>query len=238
VSAKARQLGLRAGIVKRRLPRRAGLAMRAAMTGISLAAAKAGLIEVGRRFDRRGWAPATAGNYSARLDDGTFAITVSGRHKGRLTADDIMIVDALGRSLDGKKPSAETWLHMMLYRDFPETGCVLHSHATTGVALARLLAGAGEWTISGHEMLKVLPGITTHETSVTLPIVENSQDMRDIEQALGDRLNIPGATAAYVIRSHGLYGWGRDIDEADRVIEGIEWLAEVELHEMMVRARV
>jgi methylthioribulose-1-phosphate dehydratase len=207
------------------------------MTGISLDAAKAGLIAVGQRFDRRNWAPATAGNYSARLDDGTFAITVSGRHKGRLTPDDIMLVDADGNSLDGKKPSAETWLHMMLYRDFPQVGAVLHSHATAGVALARLMAGADGWTISGHEMLKVLPGITTHETSVTLPIVDNSQDMRVIEAALGDRLKAPGATSAYVIRSHGLYGWGRDIDEAERVIEGVEWLAEVELHELKVRSR-
>jgi methylthioribulose-1-phosphate dehydratase len=205
------------------------------MTGISLDAAKAGLIAVGQRFDRRGWAPATAGNYSARLNDGRFAITVSGKHKGRLTPDDIMVVDADGQSLDGKKPSAETWLHMMLYRDFPHVGAVLHSHATAGVALARLMAGADGWTISGHEMLKVLPGITTHETSVTLPIVDNSQDMRVIEAALGSRLHGPDATSAYVIRSHGLYGWGRDIDEADRVIEGVEWLAEVELHEMKVR---
>ncbi|MBY0583319.1 MAG: methylthioribulose 1-phosphate dehydratase [Sphingomonas sp.] len=207
------------------------------MTGISLEAATAGLIAVGQRFDRRNWAPATAGNYSARLTDGRFAITVSGKHKGRLTPDDIMTVDADGNSLDGKKPSAETWLHMMLYRDFPHVGGVLHSHATAGVALARLMAGADGWTISGHEMLKVLPGITTHETSVTLPIVDNSQDMAEIEAALGDRLRQPGATSAYVIRSHGLYGWGRDIDEAERVIEGIEWLGEVELHEMKLRTR-
>lgn len=207
------------------------------MTGISFDAAAAGLIAVGQRFDRRNWAPATAGNYSARLDDGSFAITVSGRHKGRLTPDDIMRVDADGNSLDGKRPSAETWLHMMLYRDFPQVGAVLHSHATAGVALARLMAGADGWRISGHEMLKVLPGITTHETSVTLPIVDNSQDMRVIETALGDRLHRPDATSAYVIRSHGLYGWGRDIDEAERVIEGVEWLGEVELHEMKVRSR-
>lgn len=207
------------------------------MTGISLEAATAGLIAVGQRFDRRNWAPATAGNYSARLTDGRFAITVSGKHKGRLTPDDIMTVDADGNSLDGKKPSAETWLHMMLYRDFPHVGGVLHSHATAGVALARLMAGADGWTISGHEMLKVLPGITTHETSVTLPIVDNSQDMAEIEAALGDRLRKPGAASAYVIRSHGLYGWGRDIDEAERVIEGIEWLGEVELHEMKLRTR-
>lgn len=205
------------------------------MTCLSLAAATAGLIAIGQRFDRRGWAPATAGNYSARLDDGRFAITVSGSHKGRLAPDDIMTVDAAGASLDGRRPSAETALHMMVYRDFPLVGAVLHSHAASGVALGRLLAGADAWTISGHEMLKVLPGITSHATSIALPIVDNSQDMAAIEAALGDRLHRPGATPAYVIRSHGLYGWGRDLGEAERVIEGLEWLGEVELLEMLAR---
>ena len=52
------------------------------------------LVAVGRAFHARGWAPATAGNYSARLGDGRVAITVSGAHKGRLTTADIMLLDA------------------------------------------------------------------------------------------------------------------------------------------------
>lgn len=59
------------------------------------------LMEAGRFIDSRGWVPATSGNFSARLADGRIAITVSGRHKGRLTQADIMLVDAEGRSLDG-----------------------------------------------------------------------------------------------------------------------------------------
>lgn len=69
------------------------------------------LIDAGRFIDHKGWVPATSGNFSARLSDGTIAITVSGKHKGRLQTDDIMRIDAGGRSLDGKKPSAETLLH-------------------------------------------------------------------------------------------------------------------------------
>ena len=66
------------------------------------------LAEVGRRLDSRGWAPATAGNYSVRLADGSVAITTSGKHKGRLTADDFMRVDLDGNPLTPGKPSAET----------------------------------------------------------------------------------------------------------------------------------
>src|SRR3982750_4236875 len=94
--------------------------------------ARAAIVSVGRWLDSKGWAPATAGNYSMRLNDGSFAGTVSGppkgrltagasgapppgRHKGRLTEHDVMRVDAAGHALDGKKPSAETALHLALY---------------------------------------------------------------------------------------------------------------------------
>ena len=192
------------------------------------------IVAVGRWLDGKGWAPATSGNYSVRLDDGSFAVTVSGRHKGRLTPDDVMRVDAAGESLDGKKPSAETALHLALYRAFPNAGAVLHSHSPAAVGLSRAVTGDG-YTLTGHEMLKALPGIATHETSVILPIVENSQDMAVIDAGITPRLLEADAIPAYLIRSHGLYGWGRDMAEAERVIEAIEWMIAAELAERSFR---
>ncbi len=57
------------------------------------------LIDAGRLLYRRGMVPATSGNLCARLSDGRIAITVSGRHKGKLCEADIMLVDAEGHSL-------------------------------------------------------------------------------------------------------------------------------------------
>lgn len=185
------------------------------------------LVAVGHAFHARGWAPATAGNYSARTDDGEIAITVSGAHKGRMRSGDIMRLGA-----DPRRPSAETELHLAIYRAFPEVGAVLHSHGPISVALGRATA-AGSWRIAGQELLKALPGIDTHDTSVDIPIVENSQDMADIVAAVMPRL---GRAPAYLIRGHGLYGWGRDIAEAERVVEALEWLAEAELAERSFRA--
>lgn len=186
------------------------------------------LIEVGRFFHSRGWAPATSGNYSARLADGRILITVSGAHKGRLSRSDLMLLE----SDDPRRPSAETALHRALYRDRSDVGAVLHSHGPVSVALGRATGGTA-WRIAGHELLKALPGIVTHETAVEVPIVENSQDMAEIEQAVAPRL---GGAPAYLIRGHGLYGWGRDIAEAERVVEALEWLAEAELAERSFRA--
>lgn len=202
---------------------------------VSMLDARAAIVAVGRWLDSKGWAPATSGNYSMRLDNGNFAVTVSGRHKGRLTEGDIMSVDAEGRPLDGKKPSAETALHLALYRSFPDVGAVLHSHSPAAVGLTRAFPGAYGYLLAGHEMLKALPGVTTHETEVTIPIVDNSQDMAEIDAAITPRLLAPGAPPAYLIRGHGLYGWGSDMAEAERVIEAIEWMIAAELAEMGFR---
>lgn len=197
------------------------------MNFVTFEKAAEALVAVGRAFDARGWAPATSGNYSARLADGRIAITVSGAHKGRLTVGDIMVLD----SGDPRRSSAETALHRVIYAAFPETGAVLHSHAPISVALGRVCGDA--WTIEGHELLKALPGVGTHDVRVDIPIVENSQDMAEIEAAILPRL---GGVPAYMIRGHGLYGWGRDVAEAERVVEALEWLAECELAERRFRS--
>ncbi len=205
------------------------------MTTPTLAEAKTQIIAAGRWLDSKGWAPATAGNYSMRLADGRFAITVSGWHKGRLTDFGVMTVDAEGRSLDGKKPSAETALHMALYARFPHVNAVLHSHSPEAVGMSRAYADAASYMLAGHEMLKVLPGFTTHEAQFDLPIVDNSQDMADIIAALEPAMLAESPPPAYLIRSHGLYGWGKDMAEAERVIEGVEWMIAAELAEARFR---
>jgi methylthioribulose-1-phosphate dehydratase len=201
-----------------------------------LAAARSLLIAIGRACDARGWVPATSGNFSARLADGSIAITASGRHKGRLGEGDIMRVDASGQSLDGQRPSAETGLHIQLYRLFPDVGAVLHTHSPGGVALSRAFPEAPEWRIAGHELLKAYPGGTTHEAEVTLPIVPNDQDIGALAAAIEPALLASPPPPAYLIRGHGLYGWGRDLAEAERVIEATEWLLAAELATAQLRA--
>ncbi len=203
------------------------------MAAYSFSDAARAIVETGRWLDAKGWAPATSGNYSCCLDDGSFAVTVSGRHKGRLTDEDVMRVDSAGMSLDGKLPSAETALHLAIYAKFPDVGAVLHSHSPTAVGLTRAYPDLSDWEFAGHEMLKALPGIATHKARTLLPIVDNSQDMSAIWNAVSPALaQIP----AYLIRSHGLYGWGVNMAEAERVIEAVEWLIMAELAEAQFRS--
>ncbi|MGB4107333.1 MAG: methylthioribulose 1-phosphate dehydratase [Alphaproteobacteria bacterium] len=191
------------------------------------------IINAGRFLDGRGLAPATSGNYSVRLPDGRIAITVSGTHKGKLTKADIMTVDAGGKPLEDKKPSDETILHIQIYRLCPEAGAILHAHSVPGTVVTRLNP-LNAIILMGNEMLKIMPGIKTHDASIRVPVVDNSQDMKSLSEALENMVkkDVP----AYLIREHGFYVWGKDMAEAERIAEGLEYLLMCEMETMKIKA--
>ena len=187
-----------------------------------------------RELALAGLTPATSSNFSRRLDERHAAITVSGRDKGRLVEDDIMVVDMDGQAVgDARRPSAETLLHTQLYRRFAEIGCVLHTHSKVQTIASRLYSGSGHVPIEGYELLKAFAGNDTHETRIDVPVLSNTQDMRTLAaqvDALLDRQCMWG----YLIDGHGLYTWGRDMAEARRHLDAFEFLlgCELELRRM------
>ncbi len=190
-----------------------------------------------RELAQAGWTPATSSNFSHRLDDHHAAITVSGRDKGRLVEDDIMVVDFDGRAVGRPlRPSAETLLHTQLYRRYPEIGCVLHTHSPVQTVASRLYAGAGHVRLEGYELLKAFHGNSTHETAVDVPVFANTQDM-DVLAAQVDALLDRQAMWGYLIDGHGLYAWGRDMAEARRHLEAFEFLLGCELELRKLGAR-
>lgn len=194
------------------------------------------LCGTGRFLYGNGWSPATSGNYSRRIDDAHVAITVSGRHKGRLTEADIMVVDLSGRPVQSDcRPSAETLLHTVIYGDRPDIGAVLHTHSVKATVLSRLLPDGEDLVLEGYELQKAFAGVTSHEGRVRVPVFANTQDMaalsQDTRHWLADHPEAPG----YLIRGHGLYTWGRDMDECLRHVEAFEFLFDCELETMRVR---
>jgi methylthioribulose-1-phosphate dehydratase len=155
---------------------------------LTLSSAIPEILAVGRRLDARGLAPATTGNYSVRLNDARIAITVSGRHKGHLGQDDVTQIDLDGRPLDAKPPSAEAALHASVYRLYERAQAVLHVHSVASITLTRLLPRGSDVVLEGYETLKVLPGVTTHDTRVVIPVFDNSQDMPALARTVEARL--------------------------------------------------
>lgn len=199
-------------------------------------AATEAIVAVGRRLDALGLAPATAGNYSMRLPDGAIAVTVSGAHKGRLSADQVMRVSSEGTPLDDKRPSAETLLHCLVYAMDPGAGAVLHTHSVAGTVLSRALTGEDAIVLEGFELAKIFPGVTTHETTIALPLVDNSQDMASLAVELRPILAAQAPLLpAFYIRGHGLYAWGPSLEAAEHVVEASEFLLSCAWEELKLR---
>jgi methylthioribulose-1-phosphate dehydratase len=177
---------------------------------------------------RRGWVPATSGNFSVRAS-GRVLVTASGLDKGTLAPSGLIEVDLDGRVLAGTgKPSAETGLHLVLYRDRPAAGAILHVHTIWNTLLSAHYEAAGCLPIEGYELLKGLAGVTTHAHLEQVPILENSQDYADLSDRLADALRKYPNAHGVLLSRHGLYTWGESVAEARRHLEALEFLFEVE----------
>jgi methylthioribulose-1-phosphate dehydratase len=188
-----------------------------------------GLAAAGRDFYARGWVLGTSGNFSAVLsrEPLRLAITASGMDKGALNVAQFLQIGADGAVLAGPgQPSDETALHLAVVRT-RGAGAVLHTHSVWSTILSELHATAGGFAISGLEMLKGLAGVKTHEHTEWLPIIENSQNMPALAQIVEQTLRQQPQAHAFLLRGHGLYTWGRDLQEARRHVEILEFLLEV-----------
>jgi methylthioribulose-1-phosphate dehydratase len=176
----------------------------------------------------RGWVPATSGNFSMRAGR-QILITPTGLDKGTLTARDLLEIDSDGRTVAGEgKPSAETGLHTVIYRERPKADAILHVHTIWNTLLSGRFVEAGYVEIEGYELLKGLAGVSTHEHLEKVPIIGNSQDYGLLSANLAGALHgFPGAHGVLLSR-HGLYTWGESVGEARRHLEALEFLFEVE----------
>lgn len=187
------------------------------------------IIAAGQFFYQAGWSSATSSNYSMRLDERTIAITVSGKHKGLLTLDDIMTVDLNGNPVNTQaKPSAETLLHTSLYQLDNRIGAVLHTHSVNATLISRLNP-TKQLIIKDYEMQKALSGTKTHETETRVPVFDNTQDMPKLVKEVETYWHANTPMHGYLIRGHGLYTWGETMTEARRHVEAFEFLFACEL---------
>ncbi|HVS34763.1 MAG TPA: methylthioribulose 1-phosphate dehydratase [Gemmataceae bacterium] len=190
------------------------------------------LRDVAALFYQLGWSRGTSSNYSIVLGREPFRLllTASGKDKRRLKPTDFVVVDETGRPVapTDERPSAETGLHLVLAGQ-PGVGCVLHTHSVWGTLLSELYASADGLHIEGYEMLKGLTGVKTHEHREWVPIFDNTQDIPVLARRLEQQLLDPVHTLTYgfLIRRHGLYTWGRDVEQARQHVEIFEFLFEV-----------
>lgn len=159
----------------------------------------------------KGWAPATGGNMSVvRLP---------------LSRPDSL---SQHQAPSGRKPSAETGLHTLVYRLFPEANVVLHVHTVNATVLSRI-EKSDTLALQGYEMQKTLSGQHSHLDTVPIAIFDNDQDIDALAARIADYAQTRPLRYGFLLRGHGLTCWGKDIQEARRQLEGLEFLFECEL---------
>lgn len=158
----------------------------------------------------------TWGNASAiDRESGLVVIKPSGVSYDTMTADDMVVVDLDGKIVSGKlKPSSDTPTHLALYKSFPQIGGVVHTHSTF----------ATSWSQAG----KNIPCIGTTHADYFKGDVPCTRDMTEAEvndnyeAETGDVIvekfhtaNIdPIHTPGVLVKNHGPFAWGKNIDDA------------------------
>ena len=156
----------------------------------------------------------TWGNVSAiDRNSGLVVIKPSGVSYNDMKAEDMIIVDLNGNVVEGKcKPSSDTPTHIVLYKAFPETGGIVHTHSTFATA----------WAQAGCD----IPNIGTTHADYFHDAIPCTRDMTeaevngDYELETGNviverfkNLN-PVHTPGVLVKNHGPFSWGKDADNA------------------------
>ena len=183
----------------------------------------------------RRWCEGTGGNFSVvvQRDPLHLLMAPSGVNKGQVEPAQLVIVDEQQKVIQGQgRASAETTLHVEIITTL-QCRAVLHTHSVESTVLSDHCAKQATIRLEGWEMLKGLKGITTHDTSIDIPIVANNQNMRELSQSIRPYLNtnVPGILVA----GHGLYTWGDSLAEAQRHVEILEFLFSTVLQKKLLQ---
>ncbi|KAA6315059.1 L-ribulose-5-phosphate 4-epimerase UlaF [termite gut metagenome] len=144
---------------------------------------------------------------------GLVVIKPSGVSYNEMKAEDMVVVSLDGEVVEGKlKPSSDTPTHLVLYKAFPETGSVVHTHSTYATA----------WAQAGLD----IPNIGTTHADYFHEAIPCTADMSDeeikgaYEQETGnvivkrfEKIN-PVHTPGVLVKNHGPFSWGKDADDA------------------------
>ena len=96
-----------------------------------------------RAADEFGLGEGVCNHFSLALPDGRILINPQGVHWREMQPDDLVLLDAEGRQIDGRFPVEPTafFIHGAIHRRVPQAACVLHTHMPYATALTMIEGG-------------------------------------------------------------------------------------------------
>jgi len=172
------------------------------------------IIDVGRRLYDKNVVAANDGNITVRLDDNRFLATPTGRSKGFMHAEELLIVDAAGKPLSGGKPSTELPMHLFIYDQRPDVNAVVHAHppyatgfATAGLALDKCVLAEIIVTIGSIPLAEYGTPSTNELPDSLRPYIQTHD--------------------AFLLANHGVVTVGHNLMDAYYKLERVEHSAKI-----------
>jgi len=155
------------------------------------------------------------GNMSLRLNEKEFIITPSGRNKGLLRPEDMVLMNINGKVLSDGKPSMEKGFHIALLKADPETNSVIHCHPLYCTVLA----------VKGEKIKSSL----TPEGVVLLGNVPLIEYCTPGSKKLVEAVASHSSSKAMLMERHGAITQGRSPEEAFNRMEELEFQAKLQI---------
>ena len=194
---------------------------------MNLSKLKEKVVEANLQLVDYGLVTLTWGNVSA-IDraEGIVVIKPSGVSYDDMKADDMVVIDMKGKTVEGKfRPSSDTPTHLELYKAFPSIGGITHTHSVYATMFAQ-----------AHKEIPCFG--TTHADHFygSIPLARELSE-EEVEEAYEkhtgtaiierfrdiDPLSVPGVLLA----SHAPFAWGKDAGESVKNSLILERVAEM-----------
>lgn len=180
------------------------------------------IVWVGQNLHARGLISGMDGNISYRLDDKRILITPSGRPKGDLAPEELVIIDHEGNLISGdSSPSSEYRMHLAIYHLDKRACAVVHAHPPITTA----------FSVAGQTFpMNLLPeGVIALSNMVWIEYATPSTD--DLPELMSKHL--PDADI-FVLRNHGVTTTGETLEEAYLKMETCEHQAKTYFYALLI----
>jgi ribulose-5-phosphate 4-epimerase/fuculose-1-phosphate aldolase len=174
-----------------------------------------------RIFDMLGWVEMIFNHITVRVPgpELRFLINPFGLHYSEIKASDLLLIDIDGNPVrPAQRPvnRAGFVIHSAIHGAVPDAHCVMHTHTTTGIAVACLKEG-----LSPHNFYAaMLHGrVAYHDfEGITVEPGEKERLLRDLD-----------GKPAMILRNHGLLAWGPSVPEAFLMLWTLQRACDVQI---------
>ena len=192
------------------------------------------VLDANLELQRQGLVLYTFGNASGiDREKGLVAIKPSGVPYDRLKASDLVITDLDGKTVEGTlNPSSDLATHLLLYREFPAVGGVVHTHSEF----------ATSWAQAG---MPIPCYGTTHadyfrgDVPVTPPLtddqIESAYELNTGKVIVERFHNLdPIATPGVLVSGHAPFAWGKTAAAAAHNAVVLEYIARMAFRAILI----